>query len=416
MKHKIDFQKIIIIFILLQPFFDMLTSISAQSSSLSLGIITKGLLLVIGSIYMLFYKKDKKFLIYGMCVFAYFIIFSLINYHSDTFISEISYFIKSFYFPIILLFFCDLFKNKENSKLLGILALIISTSLLIAVLSGTSFLSYESGSKFGFSGWFYSANELSGMLSILFPIVLVNFITKFSKFNLLNLIITLVSMLLIGTKTTYLAILLTLLSFICYEIFCKICKKNGGKRKYLLSTITILIIILSITPITPSYKNTKSHIGNATVVDEEVGEDVYQINIDNVIYYGREGYLKFVQEEYNKAPWQNKIFGLGRNVHTDDSQYTVYLIERDFHDLFFCYGPVGMILILIIPIIILFKILKKVFLSINFDNFVNIALGVSILLGLAIAFMSGHVLLYPAVSTYLAVVISSLYSNIYSKK
>ena len=176
MKHKINFQKIIIIFILLQPFFDMLTSISAQSSSLSLGIITKGLLLVIGSIYMLFYKKDKKFLIYGMCVFAYFIIFSLINYHSDTFISEISYFIKSFYFPIILLFFCDLFKNKENSKLLGILALIISTSLLIAVLSGTSFLSYESGSKFGFSGWFYSANELSGMLSILFPIVLVNFI------------------------------------------------------------------------------------------------------------------------------------------------------------------------------------------------------------------------------------------------
>ena len=416
MKHKIDFQKIIIIFILLQPFFDMLTSISAQSSSLSLGIITKGLLLAIGSVYMLFYKKDRKFLVYAICIFAYFMIFSLINYHSDTFVSEVSYFIKSFYFPIILLFFCDLFKTKENSKLLGILSFIISISLLISVLSGTSFLSYESGSKLGFSGWFYSANELSGMLSILFPIVLVNFITKFSKFNLLNLLITLVSMLLIGTKTAYLAIVLTLLFFVCYEIFCKVCKKECGNTKFLISTLTILIIILSITPITPSYKNTKSHIGNATVVDEETEEDVYQINIDNVIYYGREGYLKFVEEEYSKAPWQNKIFGLGRNVHTDELQYTVYLIERDFHDLFFCYGPVGMILILIIPMIIFYKILKKIFLAKNFDNFVNISLSVSILLGLAIAFMSGHVLLYPAVSTYLAVVISSLHFNIYNKE
>lgn len=415
MKHKINFQKIIIIFILLQPFFDMLTSVSAQSSSLSLGIITKGLLLAVGSAYMIFYKKDKKFLIYAICVCSYFIIFSLINYYPDTFFSEISYFVKSFYFPFILLFFCDLFKTKENSKLLGILSFIISISLLIAVLSGTSFLSYESGSKLGFSGWYYSANELSGMLSILFPIVLYNFITKVSKFNLINLIITMLAMLLIGTKTTYLAILLTLLSFIVYEIFCKICKKENNGKKNLLKTFTILIVVLSITPITPSYKNTKSHINNATTVDEENGEDVFQINVDNIIYYGREGYLKFVQEEYNKASLENKIFGLGRNVHTSKSQYTVYLIERDFHDLFFCYGPVGMILILLVPILVFFEILKKIFRDNNIYNFMNVSLGVSILLGLAIAFMSGHVLLYPAVSTYLAVVISSLHSNIYNK-
>lgn len=142
--------KIILTFILLQPLFDILNCLLGENL-ISIGLFTKGIILLIGILYMYFVVKDKKFILYTILLILYYALFMFNNYNKITFISETVYFIKCFYFPLILMFFCKVF-DEEKGDVLKIVAFIISFSILLAICSGTSLMSYDSGSKLGYYG------------------------------------------------------------------------------------------------------------------------------------------------------------------------------------------------------------------------------------------------------------------------
>jgi len=115
------------------------------------------------------------------------------------------------------------------------------------------------------------------------------------------------------------------------------------------------------------------------------------------------------QQMFLEAPLLQKLFGMGYAGNYLD---TPKLIEMDFLDLFYSYGIVGFFVFLlpfiyaIATITINFKLNKSKLYKLEFGLVLC-----SLILGLAIAFIAGHVLFAPAVSIYLAVLLAYIFAD-----
>lgn len=91
--------------------------------------------------------------------------------------------------------------------------LILSISIIVAMLTSTDFPSYPN-SKIGSRGWFFAGNELSSIFAITFPIVVLYSIhktTSFSKiYYWIPTVLAMYASIMIGTKVGYGAIVITL--------------------------------------------------------------------------------------------------------------------------------------------------------------------------------------------------------------
>ena len=93
------------------------------------------------------------------------------------------------------------------------------------------------------------------------------------------------------------------------------------------------------------------------------------------------------------------------------------LVEIDYFDVFFCQGIVGTIIYIIPLATIAFISLKRFFAKfiINIKNHLLTLTIYSVLIGLGIALMAGHVFTAPAVSTVLVLIILELIAILYEK-
>ena len=119
--------------------------------------------------------------------------------------------LRVFYFPILLLslwpYRYKIWKVLTDFKVV-ILYSIYLFFIFVPNLLGLGFSSYVD-SKEGMIGWFYSANEISAILSILLPFVFSYFIkNKKYLFGILYLSLTLFILLEIGTKVPIISFLL----------------------------------------------------------------------------------------------------------------------------------------------------------------------------------------------------------------
>lgn len=122
---KINFENIFIIYIILQPIIDIITSLCIRniSEKLTLGIFIRTIFMLYIMIYTIC-KVDKKsrwkILIYYFCIAIYciaFMINSYAKYGISMIFAQVKGLIKTFYFPIILASLLILFKkNKYSSK------------------------------------------------------------------------------------------------------------------------------------------------------------------------------------------------------------------------------------------------------------------------------------------------------------
>ena len=126
--------------------------------------------------------------------------------------------------------------------------------------------------------------------------------------------------------------------------------------------------------------------------------------ISELVYSGRTGFLEMYKEFYDKAPLSQKIFGMGYGGNFTKKPK---LIEMDFHDIFYSFGIIGFLIYIFPLVYFIYKVIRE-FLN-RFSNFLryeNMLILTPCLLGLAIAFMAGHVLTAPSVSYFLAILIS----------
>ncbi|CEQ18547.1 O-antigen ligase family protein [Paraclostridium sordellii] len=459
--------KVIYLFIFLQPILDLVTSIMTRSLEvpITLGILVRSIFMVYIFIYTVFIYKPKdnlyKFLrLILIMTVGYAIIY--LGYYFITkgyqfFMLETKGLLKTFYFPVVLIGLFILNKKSNiniSNKTLTYILMIYTGTIFISTITGTYFRSYNDylyGS--GSIGWFFAANEIGSIVAILTPFTIINFIqNKFSLVNFISIILCVLTCLYMGTKVPFIGFIGSLFIIFIYSIIQSIhFRKKNSYINYKRSSLCIICIGLIFCTLfykSPVYKNIEFNYGNiiknyidniknqsknieieddAQTKDRsfeespndeinEVKQDNPHINQDGMdaLLSNRDTFEKEVRIRFFNGSVNEKLLGLGYEiVNIRDGVNTDKSIELDYQDIFYRHGFIGATLYFLPILIIIVLILKSLMhnlskiLDINFFGCI-----VSLILGLGIAGFAGHVITAPGVSIYIIIPIIMIYNNI----
>ena len=421
--------------ILLMPLIDLLSGLSNRITSniISVGTIVKGLIIVACVLYVLIFSKSKYrriSIFYFLMTFAYFILyfaFKLDLLTMNNIFQELNYLFKFIYFPIIVFGLLNYFdtngfeKQKVNKIMIDSFIFYI-TIIIVPTLLNINFNSYTNINYFGSIGWFYSANEVSTALLLMFPFIY----TLLEKHKILTIIIFLLGLYaisLVGTKVTLFGIIIiTTLLFICGIVKNKkMCPNNF--IMFIMCLVTILFMINNY-----SAMNMKNSLSNDEIEEIEV------ISKELDAYYQDNNFLKNFKKIGEKLLSSRDVYALDTYRIFSTNYTTGYislgmgftntnrinnvrmekLIEIDFLDIFFHMGAFA-ILLIVFPFIFLLKKLCKCKSKDRVEKFFLVMI---VLMTLGISSTAGHTLIAPSVSLYLGIYFIYLFDNceIFNKK
>lgn len=406
---------LIMVFLLLQPVIDVLTSLSIRlnDQAFTLGLAMRFGFLLFICVYLLLASYVRKPVILGYSLlFCLFVVLSIgVQFTMKPVFMwgpELKWLLKNVYFVGCFLFFLVVFRRGFRiSPLFYLMLAVILTGAIMTVagLSNTAFASYDYW-KSGHVGWFYAGNEIGAILAMGLPVVLY-FALKGSWWLMVGLLMVMYGLLALGTKVGYGAILITLLIGICTSIVLRLVKREYIQTFKFVTLSILFVVFILLTPYTPVAHNMELQLDWLGVSKEE-GETPVMTSAqqDNIIYSGRETYWEDYQAYFQAAPWMQKLFGMGYGGNFTDEAKT---IEMDFLDLFYSLGIIGFSLYLLPFIYMLWQLIKQVFQNRKQMMELEVILVLTgIALGLGIAFIAGHVLTAPGVSIYLAVLMAWL--------
>ena len=397
MKKTIEnnFDSILKYFIISQPFLDAINAflINICGINTTIGIVIRGLFLLFLVFSVALIYKKKYAMYYYFIIFIYgllYIIGNSIYKVQNNNILEIKEMIKTFYFPVLLISLYSI-RDKINIKANYLLYTIgiYLIFLFIPIIFNTGFESYEI-TKTGTIGIFYSANEISAILSILFSFIFL-LINNNKIFSFLIMVVGYIIVILnIGTKTPIISLIITCLIVLAIIIIKNIKEKKYKKIYYIV--IIILISAASITlflPKTAFYRNLKVHLEFLQI--ENIA-DVFKKKkmIDHFIFSERLSFLDDKNIIYEQKNCYQKLFGIGYY----DEGKAMKLIEMDYFDVYYNHGIIGYILYFSVYIYILIKIIKNIKIE---NNFITVKV-ISIILILLLTLFTGHIIVAPAVS------------------
>ena len=376
------FDKLIFIFIIIQPFIDAITMYQIRSpiKIISISVITRGLFLVIISFWL--YKKCRKKLLFYILL-GYFVIdvVYIILFTNNSIYQEIANLFQIFYLPLVILFF-QLYENKKiNLSLIFKVYLIYLNFIIVPYFLhiGVYASEYYPG-KSGYYGLFNGGNEISAVILAMLPWIIHYLSNNRNVFlKIFTAIETIFCIYLIGTKTILLGSIIVLLYILIPKIF-KIFKKDVLKN--ILITTILLILIIIVVPSMPLYKNILLALKffNVNSLTDFLKIEV----IDNIIFSGRLNILENINEIYCNSQFITYIFGLG-----ETTLLNLKLIEIDIFDIFYSIGILGIFIYLMIMI----KGIKKAKLkSIYLFSFILL---------IFVSLFTGHILTSTCVSIYL---------------
>lgn len=403
---KKNFNVLLIIFILMQPIFDLITGfgIHVWHANVTIGIIIRILfLLFIFYTVMFIYKRKQNWLIYGLLLaYGLFYISGMIMYKDGVgLFEEIQGLCRVFYFPVLLI---ALYSIKDEIKISKMTLMVVLVTYLVCILVpnclNIGFETYEI-TKAGTLGFFNSANEISGIISLLTPIMILIFVsTKKIIPTIIISVLYLYIILTIGTKTPLLSLGITIFFAYIWFIY-----KEIKQKKYkpigisLIALIVFIIGLVLILPKTTFYKNIETHL-NYLKLDNvtEVFENEHLV--DHFIFSSRLSFLEDRQTDYMKSNIYQKLFGIGYLKNNKEAK----AVEMDYFDIYYSHGIIGFILFFGIYGYIFYLIMKDRR-KLDFEQYM---LYVSVLLSIFLSFFTGHIITAPAVSILVTVLLLML--------
>lgn len=397
---------IIALFLFLSPIIDLSTGVCLHYFHIqfTIGTIIRTLFLIWIGFTTIFIYKKKELLVPYLIGFLYCILYviGIILYKQGGLLIEIQNLIKVIYFPIFLI---SLYSIKGEIKISKMILFTVLFFYLIFIFVPTLFnIGYKTYeiTKVGTLGFFNSANEVGGIISILTPVLF--YILTTSKKNYLKgilLIMYVIVILMMGTKTPLLIFILTLGLSIVY-LFINYMKQKEYKKIFFSSLITLIgiIALLGIIPQTNFYKNIKTHLKFLKIKDitEVIEKEEY---IDHFIFSQRLTFLKKEKKIYQKANNYQKLFGIGYLENGKETKR----IEMDYFDIYYSHGIVGFILISTVIIFVLYKLIK-VKLPLTYENYM---MKTSLLYIFLLSFFTGHIITAPSVSLVASTIIIMLF-------
>jgi hypothetical protein len=443
------FEYFLMFFIVLQPILDLLTTfcIVVLHSSATIGIIMRLAVMIASGVYLLIKSKEKsnrKYLFYliGLgVVLGIGLVNNFLIKEPILLGEEVKFIAKVFYVFVMAASYIVMFKSlkqQENKLMTYVLSasLIISLVMVVSILTSTDMNSYDY-EKLGSRGWFFAGNDLGAILAIISPIVTAYAIEKTRSFKQfyywIPVALIIFSLFAIGTKVGFGAVVVVSLVslFMCImQIF--LSKEKEKKKTFKInSTIAgiVLIGVIISTPFTPIIQNTFIHLNiieqkqaakeqtepekekpHTKAEKQKQQEQQQKEETTALIFSGRELFLTNYKQYFADAPITQKLFGMGYGGNFEDQPK---MIERDFHDLFYSFGIVGF-LFMILPVAWYgMKVVKVVITRFKQIFTAKYALlAVSLVLGLGIAYTAGHVFTSPAVSIYFVAILAYLLKNL----
>lgn len=390
--------KVIWFFLFMNPFLDVATSFANHYLGHSLSIVLGLKFLFLVFLFFLCMKKiDKKLVGYLVMIGIYFGLFLGLQYGikgSQYLLLEAQNLFRTFYLPLVFSFLMILSKRgilEIKRQYLILLLLLYLSFLVIPSLSGVGFNSYAH-SKGGNIGWFYSTNEIGGILAILGPFLLLFLSKQKWWLGMLGMAFYFSGILVLGTKVPVLALGLMILCFL-FHFFHKLWLKKDWK-KMIISTFVagFCTILLSLVVMQTSfYKNIQIHLDFLGI--QQFQDLLTFHHIDHFVFSERLSFLKKTHEVYLATPKLMKVIGMGVGDMSLSRPESMKMIEMDYFDIFYHYGVIGFILF-VLPIFLLNQKRKW-----QLDE--KISIGLVLLLAL----FSGHILVSPSVSVLVSLVL-----------
>lgn len=403
---KNKFNIILGIFILLHPIIDLITGISLHvfNFHFTFGNIIRVIFLIFVMYTTVFVYKNKKSFIYYLICGVYFFLYvinCIVFKDGVGLFSEIQGLIRTFYFPLILISLYEIKEEIKINKMLLVTTLgVYLVCIFLPIIFGIGYQSYEV-TKSGTLGFYNSANEISGIISILTPIVFILFKEKRKLFaKLLFILMYLIVIVSVGTKTPLLSLLITIGMLFMWIIVRAIKKKEYKSIIYMSLIIFVGIVALLITvPKTNFYKNIKVHLDFLDVdniVDILKDEEL----IDHFIFSQRLTFWNNRENVFEDSNIFQKLIGIG---YLEDGKLSK-LVEMDYIDIYYCHGVIGFIIFFSGYFCVLVKIFKEK-IKINFDKYMTM---VSFILIIFLSLFTGHIITAPAVSLIVIMIILEL--------
>lgn len=391
-------QKVICFFLFLNPILDVITSYSLHRFGYSMPFVLILKFFFLIYLFVLSMKYfDKKVFRYCLLVGIYFGVFLLLQYvtkGSSFLMLEAQNLFRTFYFPFVFSFLILLDRKnvfKLKSKYLVMILFLYLFFLVIPTLTGLGFDSYAH-SKSGNIGWFYSTNEIGGILAILGPFLLVYLKKQNWIVRIFSILFYLMGIFVLGTKVPMLAFGI-MICFFLGVFFKKLFQKREWKKIAIGGVCSILCAILFSFAVIQSsfYKNIQIHLDFLEI--HQVSDLFTFHHIDHFIFSERLSFLVETHSLYQSSSLISKVFGMGIGVSTLDGASSMKMIEMDYFDVFYHYGILGTILF-VLPFFLFLRKRKY-----QMDEVI------SIVLILLLALFSGHILVSPSVSVLAALVL-----------
>lgn len=387
------------------------------------------------------------------------------------FITETFYILRVYVLPLMLLYVLlnnkDIFNKKYYFKIIKWVIGIISFSIIVLNILKLSYISYGEGNKhilynmfdyflyqgdykqLASRGFFDSANELSAILFMLMPVNIYLLYKEGKKINVVLFVSQFLAMILLGTRTAaFGGAIISVVALVCYFVVTYM--KKDKLNNWFITTLTICALVCTSYMCISPFMFGRLNDGNYSfaVQNQKAYDDLESIDeedIDALIHKYQSEYLinEYFLEMYpvkgDKEFWLNcakrdkalnndnrrmktdilnrimerndnpndKLFGLGYTLNFID-------LERDYYYQYYLFGIIGLILfifpyfyLLIKNIIIALKNFKK---NLSFKTLLCF---MSPMLGLLIAYYSGHVFGWVSPMMYLVMFMGLLTFVVY---
>lgn len=412
-KKKIGHSEFLYFMIVIMPFIDIITGI-VLNENIGGPIASLGKLYRFAFIFYLayidFFYNHKK-ISYGLIGFTLFLLSTMfINFYrlKGSVSEDLSYLLKLILPLYLVKAILILDRNGVLvTRVFKFFLWVYPLSFVLPKALGLGYSSYNNDS--GYKGFYFANNEVNVILMVLFVYSFDTFYNnfthskkKFERINVIQLLCIIMSLLLIGSKTSILALAIVIIMYL-------VKKENiAVKLKYFRAIITAVIIAVPIVTFTI--------------------RDQLQRMAERIVWYfvrytkGNkdfvEGVITFLCSERNLRikpsveHWYtdkgnegiiNFLFGIGKSVKAPDN-YNIYvnpfsLIELDFFECLFWFGAIATIYVMVFYLSALVKTIKV-------DNLYKEK--ISFILVFSFSMIAGHVMISANSGTMFAIVIADM--------
>ena len=360
-------------------------------------------------------QKDKKS-IFTILPIGLAWLLSLLSEYLSTgaldFFADAQYIAKFGYNLLVLMVYARVFRNhwergtrdmdERLELLLNVTALVLSLSILIPALLGIGYSTYADRLGYrGNCGFFYAANDVTAILSLLLPLTLAMTMRdgrrRFPALPLLACALTANTLLIIGSKTAFLALAVSFVLLLLYT-FAASCKARSAAlwKGYLLALLASVIVfgLLMLLSGGGLFETIQTSFGITGTLAENEGAEMALLS-------GRGDKLRAHIADFRSGGILVWLFGLGRGSREA-------ILEMDVLEVLFYYGIFGFVTMLWLYVRLAFQFFRDLFRRCD-----EIAFAAFAALGLVFGylFIAGHVLFTVTSGFYFSLMI--LYSRVH---